>query len=73
MFGRLWGPRFFNSLKRPLACKQASLPIAFGGISFIPTTPIAPRTYLWSWAFIVFIIIIKFMVDQHPFLIKALA
>jgi len=29
-----------DSLKRPLACKQASLPITFGGIRFISTSNI---------------------------------
>jgi hypothetical protein len=56
-----------------IAHKQISFPIAFGGIRLILTTTIAPATYLGKWAFIVSIITIKFIVDQHPFLLEALA
>jgi hypothetical protein len=34
---------------------------------------IALTTYLRSWAFVTLIIAIRFMVDQHPFLLKTLA
>jgi hypothetical protein len=73
VFGHLLGPTSFDSLKRPLNCKQAFLPITFGGIGFIPTTIIALTTYLGNWALVVSIIIVKFMVDQCFFLLKALA
>jgi hypothetical protein len=73
MFGHLFGPRFFNSLEEPLACKQAFFPLTFGGTSLIPTTHTAPITYLGSWAFVTSIIVVKFMVDQRLFILKALA
>jgi hypothetical protein len=60
------GARSFDSQKGPLAHKKTSFPIAFGGIDLIPTINISPTTYLRSWALIVFIIAVKFMVDQHP-------
>jgi hypothetical protein len=72
MFGRLLGSRSFDSLEGPLACKQASFLITFGSIGFIPTPTIAPTTYLGSWALIVSIIVVRFMVDQWFFLLEAL-
>jgi hypothetical protein len=56
-----------------IAHKQISFPIAFGGIRLILTTTIALIAYLGRWTFIVSIITIKFIVDQHPFLIEPLA
>ncbi len=73
MFGCVLGPRSFDNPKGPLTCIQASLPIIFGGIELTLTSTIALTTYLRSWAFITSIIIIRFMVDQHPFLLEALA
>jgi hypothetical protein len=67
------GSRSFDSPKGPLARKQAFLPIVFGSICFIPTTTITPTTYLKRWAFVVSIIVVKFMVDQHPFIFETLA
>ncbi len=66
------GLRSFDSPKRSLAHKQAFLPIVFGGIGFIPTTTIALATYLKSWALVASIIVVKFMVDQHPLLLETL-
>jgi len=71
MFERLLGLGSFNSPKGPLAHKQACLPITFGGIELISTSTIAPTTYLGNWALITIIIIVRFMVDQHPFLVEA--
>jgi hypothetical protein len=69
MFGHLLGPGSFDSLKRFLAHKQTSFPITLGGIKLIPTFTIAPTTYLGSWAFVVSIIIVRFMVHHViPFL-----
>jgi hypothetical protein len=73
MFRHFLGPISFNSLKGPVANKQASLPIIFGGIKIIPIVTIAPATYLGNWAFIASFIIVRFMVDQHPLLLEALA
>ncbi len=73
LFGCLLGPRSFNSPKGPLARKQFPLPIIFDGIRFISTSTIAPISYLRSWALVTSIISIKFMVDQHPFLLETLA
>jgi len=72
MFGHLLGLGSFDSPERPLAHKQTSLPITFGGIKFILTSTIAPTTYLRSWALVVLIIIAKFIVNWRPFLLKAL-
>jgi hypothetical protein len=66
------GPKSFDSLERPLACKQISFLINFGGVRFLLITTIALTTYLRSWAFVASIIVIKFMVSQHPFLLEAL-
>jgi len=73
MFGCLLGLGSFDSLKRLLTCKQTSLPITFGGVGFISTSTITPITYLKSWALIVLVITIRFMIDQRPFLLEALA
>ncbi len=66
------GPRTFDSFKGPLAHKQASLSITFGGVWPISTSTITPTNYLGSWAFVASIIAIRFMVDQCPFIIEAL-
>jgi len=73
VFEHLLGPRYFNSPKWPLAYKQTYFPIVFSDIGFILTTTIAPIAYLGNWALIVFIIYNRFIVDQHPFLLEALA
>jgi len=72
MFGRLLGPRSFDSLKGPLAYKQAFFPIAFGDIDFIWTTTIALIIYSRNWAFVASIIVDRFKGDQCPFLLEAL-
>jgi hypothetical protein len=68
----LLGPRFFDSLEGPLVHKQASLPITFDGVGLIPTFTIGLTTYLGSWAFVVSIMTMSFMVNQRPFLLEAL-
>jgi hypothetical protein len=73
MFGRLLGPWSFNSPKGSLTHKQTFLPITFSGVRLISTSIIAPRVYLRSWALVILIIDVRFMVDQCPFLLKALA
>jgi hypothetical protein len=73
MFRCLLGPRSFNSPKRPLVHKQASFPITFNGVMFISTFTIAPTTYLGNWTLIVLVMFVRFMVDQLPFLLEALA
>ncbi len=72
MFGRLLGLKSFDSLEGLLTCKQASFLITFGGIKFIPTTTITPMAYLGNWALMASIIVVKFMVDQRPFLLKTI-
>jgi hypothetical protein len=72
MFGHLLGLRPFDSLKGPLARKQTSLPITFNGIGLILTFTIAATTYLGSWAFVIWVIVVRFMVDQNLFLLKTL-
>jgi hypothetical protein len=72
MFRHLLGLRSFDGPERPLVRKQASLPITFGGVGFIPTSTIAPIAYLKSWALVVLIIDVRFMVDQCLFLLEAL-
>jgi hypothetical protein len=69
----LLGLRSFDSPERPLAHKQASLPITFGGVRLILTSTIDPTTYLNNWAFVVSIITVRFMVDQRHFFFEALA
>ncbi len=73
MFGHFLHPRSFDSLERLLAHKQASLPITFDGVGFISTSTITPIAYLGNWAFVVSIIVVRFMVDQCIFLLRALA
>jgi len=73
VFECLLGPRSFDSPKRPLARKQALLPIIFDGIRVIPTTTITPIAYLEGWVLITLIIVTRFMVDHCPFLLEALA
>jgi hypothetical protein len=73
MIGRLLDPKSFNSLEIFLAHKQVSLLIVFGGIKYILTIAIALVVYLGRWAFVILIIILKFIVDQHPFLLEPLA
>jgi hypothetical protein len=36
------------------------------------TSTIAPTTYLRNWAFVILVIVARFMVDQHHFFLKAL-
>jgi hypothetical protein len=72
LFGCFLGPRSFDNPLGFLIHKQASLLITFGGVKLILTTTITPVTYLGNWALIVSIIVVKFMIDQHPFLSKAL-
>jgi hypothetical protein len=66
------GPRFFDSPKGPLVHKQTSFPITFDGVGFILTSTITAIVYLKSWALGVLVIVVRFMVDQCPFLLKAL-
>jgi len=73
MFGHLLSPGTFDNLEEPLARKQASFPITFGGIKLIPIATIAPTTYLGSWALVASIIATRFMVDHRPFLLELLA
>jgi hypothetical protein len=72
MFGHLLGPKSLDSFKRLLACKQAHLPMTFSGIKLIPIATITPTSYLRSWGLVILIIAARFMVDQRPFLHKAL-
>jgi hypothetical protein len=72
MFGHLLGPKSFDNLEVLLNHKQASLPIIFNGTRLISITTITPITYLGSWAFITLIIVARFMVNQHLFLLEAL-
>jgi hypothetical protein len=65
------GPISLDSPKRALAYKQTFLPIAFGGIGFIPKTTIILATYIKSYVIVVFIIV-KFIVDQCPFFFETL-
>jgi len=72
MFGRILCPGSFDSLKGLLVHKQVSLPIILGGIGFILTSTITLAAYLRNYTFVTLIVAIKFMVNQHPFLLKAL-
>jgi hypothetical protein len=70
MFGCLLGPRSFDNPKGPLTHKQVSFPITFNGVKLLSTSTIAPTTYLGSWAFIVLVIVVRFMVDQRPLFLE---
>ncbi len=72
MFGDLLGSRSFDSPERPLAHKQASLPITFSGVRLILASIITPTSYLGSWVLVALVITTRFMVDQCPFLLEAL-
>jgi hypothetical protein len=72
MFRWLLDLRSFDSLERTLTHKHASFPIVLGSIKFIPTITIAPTIYLGKWALIVSIIVVRFMVNQHPFIFETL-
>ncbi len=72
MFGHLLGLGSFDDPEGPLACKQASFLITFGGIRLILTSTMAQVAYLGNWAFVVLVIAIRYMVDQRPFLLEAL-
>jgi hypothetical protein len=63
MFGCLLGPRSLDSLEGLLARQQASFPIIFGGVRLISTSTITLTTYLGSWALVILIIVVRFMVD----------
>jgi hypothetical protein len=73
MFGPLLGLRSFDIAKGPLVRKQTSFPITFDGVGLILTSIIAPTTYLGNCAFVISTIFARFMVDQCPFLLEALA
>jgi hypothetical protein len=73
MLGCLLGPGSFDSLEGPLARKQAFFPITFGGVRHILTFIITLTTYLKNWALVILVIVVRFMVDQRPFLFEALA
>jgi len=70
VFGRLLGPRSFDNPKGPLTCKQASLLIIFDGVKLVLTSTITLTTYLGSWALVISVIVVRFMVDQHPSFLK---
>jgi hypothetical protein len=67
VFGFFLGLGFFDGLERPLDHKQTFFPITFYGIGPMSATTITPTTYLRSWAVVVPIINVKFMVDQCLF------
>jgi hypothetical protein len=73
IFECLLSPKSFDSLEGPLAHKQTFLLITFGGLEIISITTIALIPYLGSWAFVVSIVVARFMVDEDPFLFEALA
>jgi hypothetical protein len=73
IFGHLLGPRSFDSPEGPLVCKQVSFPIIFSGIKLISIVTITPTTYLRSWALVIVVITIRFIIDQYPFFLEALA
>jgi len=70
--GHLLGPRSFDGLEGPLARKQASFSITFGGVELISTSIFAPTAYLGNWALVTSIITARFIIDQRPFLLEAL-
>jgi len=73
LFGPLLGPWSFDNIEKPLDRRQVSFPIIFGGVGFILTSMIAPIVYLGNWAIIALVIIVRFMIDQHPFFLETLA
>ncbi len=73
VFGHLLGSRSFDILEKLLVHKQTYVLITFGIIKFILTVVITPISYLRNWAFVILVMTIRFMVDQHPFLFEALA
>jgi hypothetical protein len=73
MFGHLLGLGSFDSLEGFIVCKQISFLITFGGVELISTSTITPTSYLRDWTFVALIIVVKFMVEQCPFLFEALA
>ncbi len=73
MFGPLLGLRSFDIAKRPLVRKQTSFPITFNGVGLILTSINALTTYLGNRAFVISTIFARFVVDQCPFLLEALA
>jgi hypothetical protein len=72
VFEHLLGPGSFNSPERFITYKQTAFPIILGGIGLIPTSTIALTSYLRSWAFVALILVVRFMVNQHPFFLEAL-
>jgi hypothetical protein len=72
MFGRFLGQRSYDNPKIFITHKPSSLSITFNGVGFISISTIISITYLGSWAFVILIITNRFMVDQHPFLLKVL-
>jgi hypothetical protein len=71
-FRHLLRPRSFDNPKGPFARKQASLSITFNGIEFKSTATITSTNYLKNWALLTSVIAVRYMVDQHPFLLEAL-
>jgi len=73
VFGHLSGSRSFDSPKGPLARKQTSLPITFNDVKLISTFTVTPVDYLKKRGLVVLVIVVRFMVDQNPFLLETLA
>jgi hypothetical protein len=69
MFGHLLGLGSFDSPKRLLGHKEASLPITINGVEVILTSTIALTV---NWALVALVIVVRFMVDQHLFLLETL-
>jgi hypothetical protein len=72
VFGHLFGPRSIDNPKGHLGHKQTFFLIIFSGIKLISTSSIAPVIYLKSWALVASIIVVRFIVDQHPSFLKPL-
>jgi len=66
-------PRSFDNPEGLLTHKQVSISITFCDIELVPTAIIAQITYLRNWVLVASIIITRFMVDQRPLLLEALA
>jgi hypothetical protein len=62
----------YEILKALLVHRQVLLPISSGGIGFIYTKTIASTTYLGGWMLVALIIISRFTLDSHPFLLVAI-